>query len=179
MIKIKTFFRNHNISMKKTRFFGFSSLLIFLTLITTSCKKNKNADVIPVRAPEVKTLSPQDLANAPVDIDLTAMSSTMVLAEVFNMIIMPEEYEGKIVKANGPFLVFQNPENNDRFFAILIEDATKCCQQGIDFVWSGEHSYPEDYPPENQEIVVTGVYHSIEYDTGVTYNYLEVFDLEG
>lgn len=156
----------------------FSSILILSCLTTTACKKNKQADVIPVRAPNQKSLSPEELASAPIDIDLTTMSSTMVLAEVFNMIIMPEEYEGKIVKANGPFLVFENPENNDRFFAILIEDATKCCQQGIEFIWTGNHTYPDDYPAENQEIIVTGVYHSIEYDTGVTYNYLEVFDLQ-
>lgn len=170
----------------------FSGFLIFSIFITTSCKKNKHTDVIPVRAPKQETLSPQDFYSAPkqetlspqdfdsaqIDIDLTSMSSTMVLAEVFNMLIMPEEYEGKIVKANGPFLVFENPENNDRFYAILIEDATKCCQQGIEFVWTGNHTYPDDYPIENQKIVVTGVYHTIEYDTGVTYNYLEVFDLQ-
>lgn len=160
-----------------TKNFGKYILTLALILTATACSKKK-ADVIPVRAPEQKTVETRDLATAPVDIDLTTMSSTMVLAEVFNMIITPEDYEGKIVKAEGPFLIFENPENNDRFFAILIEDATKCCQQGIEFVWSGNHTYPDDYPQENQQITVKGVYHTIEYDTGVTYNYLEVFDLQ-
>ena len=39
-----------------------------------------------------------------VDVDLTQMNATMVYSEVYNMLYYPDEYVGKIVKINGPFL---------------------------------------------------------------------------
>ena len=36
-------------------------------------------------------------------IDLTSMSGTMVYSEVLNMMMAPEEYEGKTVKMHGVF----------------------------------------------------------------------------
>lgn len=93
-------------------------------------------------------------------VDLTQLSSTMLYSEVYNIMAMPEDYIGKTIKMNGQFTVFEGePEDShDYYFAVVIEDATACCQQGIEFVWSGEHSYPEDYPALGANITVTGVF---------------------
>lgn len=89
-----------------------------------------------------------------VDIDLTAMSGTMVYSEVLNMQQKPDEYYGKIVRMKGPFNVTETKDN--RYFACVVKDATACCSTGIEFEWAGDHSYPEDYPKPDTEITVTG-----------------------
>ena len=48
----------------------------------------------------------------------------MVYAEVFNMIMNPENYEDKIVKMKGQFVVFEDMENGNPFYACVIPDAT-------------------------------------------------------
>lgn len=97
-----------------------------------------------------------------VDVDLTVLSSTMVYSEVFNMLYNPQDYEGKTVKMEGTFAVFENPNGN--YYTCIIRDATACCAQGIEFVWSGTHSYPQDYPMVDQMITVIGTFHSYESD---------------
>ena len=97
-------------------------------------------------------------AAASVDVDLTKLSSTMVYSEVYNMMSTPESYVGKIVKAKGPLSVYHDEKNDNYFFAVLINDATACCSQGLEFVWEGNHSYPDGYPQVGTEIVVTGTF---------------------
>lgn len=104
---------------------------------------------------------------ADVDVDLTALSGTMCYAQVNDMVnLEPEKYIGKTVRMKGSFAVSTNTETP--FFACLIADATACCQQGIEFVWAGEHKYPDDYPERGAEITVTGVFASYQ-DAGMTY----------
>ena len=91
-----------------------------------------------------------------VDVDLTKMSSTMVYSEVLNMQQHSDEYTGKIVRMKGPFNVTEL--DGKRYFACLIKDATACCSTGIEFVWAGNHTYPDDYPKENEEVTVTGTF---------------------
>ena len=41
----------------------------------------------------------------------------------------------------------------------MIQDATSCCAQGMEFVWeNGTHIYPDEYPEDNAEIVVEGTF---------------------
>lgn len=131
---------------------------------------------LPTSEQLLNNYSPEDITK-PIDIDMTKMSATMIYAQVFDMVIMPEEFIGKKIKVTGNFQVFINDSTKERYFSILIPDATACCQQGIDFVWLGNHSFPTDYPEQNQEITVTGIFSSIETDEGLTFNYLIVSDL--
>lgn len=133
---------------------------LFLLVLLCGCKKEKS-----------------QTGNAP-DIDMTKMSATMIYAEVFNMLIMPEEYTNKVIKVAGNFRVFEDETTGERFFAILIPDATKCCQQGIEFIWQGDHSYPGDYPAIDEEITITGTYNCKEYGDGATYTYLDVWQID-
>lgn len=97
-------------------------------------------------------------------IDLTAMSSTMVFAEVFNMTTHPEDYVGKTVKMQGIFstgkLYAQEGtlEDGSTVFACIIQDAAACCAQGIPFDLAESLSYPEDYPELGDPITVTGIF---------------------
>ena len=114
---------------------------------STSADAGKTADV---SAEEVKGSS------GDIDIDLTAMSSTMIYSEVQNMMTSPDDYIGMKVKMEGQFNVAEVGGN--RYFACLIKDATACCASGVEFVWKGSHSYPADYPEENAQITVTGTF---------------------
>lgn len=90
------------------------------------------------------------------DVDLTLLNRTLVYAEVYNMMVAPEEYIGKTVRMKGNFAY---SEGDDRYyFACIIRDATACCAQGIEFVLKDERKFPEEYPNFNDIITVVGVF---------------------
>ena len=93
-----------------------------------------------------------------VDVDLTALSGTMVYSEVYNMITAPEDYLGKTVKMDGRFAYYRDEATGKEYFACIIQDATACCAQGIEFVLAGDCVYPDDYPALDAEICVAGVF---------------------
>ena len=80
----------------------------------------------------------------------------MVYSEVYNMMVVPDDYLGKTVRMSGQFQVYEGEGRN--YYVVLIADATACCQQGMEFVLSGEHKYPEDYPALDSTITVEGVF---------------------
>lgn len=94
----------------------------------------------------------------PVDLDLTAISGTVVYSQVYDMMMQPEAYLGQKIRMRGNFSYYQDPDTGTEYFAAVIADATACCAQGIEFVWKGEHSFPQDYPPLDTEITVTGTF---------------------
>lgn len=96
----------------------------------------------------VKTPSPD------VDIDLTALSSQMVYSEVLNMINNPDSYKGKSVRMAGDFNMAEY--NGKNYYACMVNDATACCANGIEFRWKGDHTYPDDYPAIGDPITVDG-----------------------
>ena len=97
-----------------------------------------------------------------IDVDLTKLSSTMVYSEVYNMMYTPDDYIGKIVKMKGQFAYYEDPETKAQYFACIIADATACCSQGLEFVLTGEHTYPNDYPELGSEITVSGTFELYE-----------------
>ena len=95
-------------------------------------------------------------APAAIDVDLTQLSSTMVYSEVYNMMTTPEDYEGKVVKMKGPMSILNASDTGLTYYSVIISDATACCQQGLEFVWTGHDA--ADYPPKDTEVTVTGVF---------------------
>ena len=94
-----------------------------------------------------------------VDYDLTQMSSDMVYATVYQMMVTPEEYEGKTFRIDGNFYATYYEATKKYYFYCIIQDATACCAQGMEFVWDdGSHIYPDEYPEDNAEIVVEGTF---------------------
>ena len=106
-----------------------------------------------------------------IDVDLSSLSSTMVYSEVYNMVSSPEDYKGKMVRMTGTFGVYEGEERN--YFSCMIADATSCCSNGIEFVLSGDHTYPEDYPELGETITVTGTFAT--YMEG-EYEYCQLID---
>lgn len=93
-----------------------------------------------------------------IDVDLTSLSSTMVYSEVYNMMYDPDSYLGKTIKMDGLFTAYHDESTGNNYFACIIQDATACCAQGVEFVLTDDYSYPNDYPSEGDEITVTGVF---------------------
>ena len=110
------------------------------------------------------------------DIDLTRLSGTMVYAEVYHMMTSPLYYMGRTVKARGDYNVLYDDETGRFYHYIVIRDATGCCPQGLEFIWSGDRVYPDDYPKINTTIEFVGVFGSYE-ESGDTFYYLAVDDL--
>ena len=106
-----------------------------------------------------------------VDVDLTRMSSTMVYAEVLNMLQNPDEYVGKTVRMAGQFFVTETDARN--YYQCVVADATACCSNGIEFVRKGDPAYPDDYPPQDTEIVVVGRFET--YTEGIS-TYIQIAD---
>ena len=102
-----------------------------------------------------------------VDVDLTTLSSTMVYSEVSNMMTVPDDYMGKIVKMNGTFAVYHDETTGKDYFACIIKDATACCSQGLEFTLDGK-KYPDDYPELGSDITVVGKFNTYE-ESGTQY----------
>ena len=120
--------------------------------------------------------TPTEGVSGVVDIDLAAMSSTMVYAEVFNMMSNPVEYMGKTVRMCGPYSPQYYALTDAYYHYVVVEDATSCCEQGLEFIWRGDHTYPDDYPEEQTKIEVTGVFGSYD-ELDITYYYLAVDEI--
>lgn len=93
-----------------------------------------------------------------VDVDLTTMSTTMIYSEVYNMLCESDKYEGKKIRMEGDFSIFYDEATGNTYYSCIIQDATACCSQGLEFVLKDSYSYPEDYPKDGEEITVTGVF---------------------
>ncbi len=110
-------------------------------------------------------------------IDLTALNSVMVYTEVYNMMYYPENYEGKTVKARGMFNYCEATEEeknlygNDYYFYTVIQDATACCQQGLEFVLKDDPGFPEGYPKIGEDVTVCGRF-EIYYEGETMYAHL-------
>ncbi len=103
-----------------------------------------------------------------VDVDLTVLSATMVYAEVYNMMVLPEDYMGKTIRMEGLMSYYYDQASDKRYFACIVQDATACCSQGIEFELTDDYLYPEDYPEDGENIVVEGTFDMYEED-GCTY----------
>lgn len=104
------------------------------------------------------------------DVDLTVMSSNMVYAEVYNMMLNPDLYLGKTIKMKGLYFPLYYDNTGNWYHYVMIKDALACCQNGIEFIWGdGSHSYPDEYPKEDQEIIVMGIFDCYEEEDYIYY----------
>ena len=160
-------------------------LVIIMTFILCGCNKDSGAsarnngqqstvssvieqqmkqenDVTVVSATPTPVTEP-DVQQPPVipekiDVDLTELSATMVYSEVYNMMYYPEQYIGKTIKMDGIFSDYFDEVSGNRYFTCIVQDATACCQQGIEFVPLDYFRYPDDYPEANSIICVIGTF---------------------
>ena len=147
-------------------------ILVLLLFLFSSCKNQK-----PQTQAVIEPESPAPVATK-IDYDLSNYNFTMISSFFFQMLIEPETYENKTFKIKGKFQTFDNEEDPTAlpYFSVIMNDATMCCQEGIDFVWQGDHNWPADYPDQDQEITIIGKYIVTETD-GMTYNYILASDI--
>ena len=142
-------------------------IAVTLLMALAACSEKKESpktvsDVLPANITVTEGAESADDGTA--EVDLTQLSSTMVYSEVYNMMVTPKNYIGKTVKMRGQFTVYEaDPDSDynyggDRYFSVVIADATACCQQGLEFVLAGDPVYPDDYPEVGTEISVTGTF---------------------
>ena len=86
-------------------------------------------------------------------LDLTTLSSTMVYTEVNNFYIQPEDYCGVTVKMQGVLSCWQDPDTGAEYYSCIVQDATACCANGIEFVLKDGN-----YPEIGTEVTVVGVF---------------------
>ena len=103
-----------------------------------------------------------------IDYDFTNMSSDMVYATVFQMMVQPEDYLGKIFRMKGQYYVSKDQTTGVCYHCCLIKDALACCAQGLEFVWEdGSHIYPDEYPEDGTEIIIQGKFETYQEDNAV------------
>jgi len=85
-------------------------LAVFMILTLAACGNNTAKETAASSAPIAQATEAQKETQAKtsadgIDVDLTAMSATMVYSEVQNMMLKPADYMGKTVKMAGAFNV--------------------------------------------------------------------------
>ena len=95
-----------------------------------------------------------------IDIDLTQMNATMVFSQVSDMLSKPSTYLHKIVKVKGPFKPYESTDPDSCYPAIIVQDATACCGNGLEFLLYGVPRCTMEggngYPLLNEEATVVG-----------------------
>lgn len=113
-----------------------------------------------------------------VDVDLTLMGSDLIYATVYQMMSKPEEYEGKTIRIEGKYYASYYPITDKYYNYCLIADAAACCSQGLEFELGGGAAYPDGYPEDQSEVIVTGVFETYTEEAGQTFYYCRLRDAE-
>ena len=111
-----------------------------------------------------------------VDVDLTLMGKDLIYATVYQMMSKPEEYEGKTIRIEGKYYASYYPITDKYYNYCLIADALACCSQGLEFELGGGAVYPDDYPADQSEVIVTGVFEIYTEEAGQTFYYCRLKD---
>lgn len=130
-------------------------LALVLALSFVACSKNSDKNENSNSEAKTKTTETTRAEAKSVDLDLTKLSSTVVYSEVYNMLITPDDYKGKIIKMKGQFNQYTDEETGKIYNAVIIPDATACCQQGLEFELQNKTNPNFE---QNTEITVVGTF---------------------
>ena len=131
-----------------------------VTVATETVEENNSIDE------EIETEEDMSIKDPSVDVDLTTLSSTMVYSEVFNMMMEPMAYEGQTIKMDGNCAIYTDEETGNTYYTCVVQDATQCCSQGLEFLLDSEQYALEDYPADGDPIVIKGTFSTYEEDGG-------------
>lgn len=127
------------------------AISLSLVLILSGCGGKSPAEKNPAEKEE-------EISKEEIDVDLTTHSSTIVYAEVYNMMANPYDYYGQVIKMRGEIATYRSEADGLDHYGCLIKDATACCTQGIEFYLKETYSYPDDYPEVGTECSVVGTF---------------------
>ncbi len=179
------------------------SYLLVLTLVLTGCggkqssdshvdnSQNSVSDVISEQIQEYNGETSDDLKNSPEsegsenpdvenvyeepDLDLSFYSGSVIFGKINEIAVNYEDYIGKVIKTKGKYYKFNNPHDNYFYFVCIVQDQTACCSAGLEFILKDEYRYPDDYPIQEREIIVTGTLETYEEEGQ---KYLHLVDAE-
>lgn len=142
------------------------SFFLLLSVMFYSCKKGKTVDETS------KTTSTDD--STQIDLDLSEMNYNMLSSITFDIMVAPEKYVNKRVKAAGNF--YTSVYEGTRYFSAIILDSTGCCPAGMDFIPPDSMKYPEDFPEMDEKITVIGrmIYKEIDGQKSLIYQAEEI-----
>ena len=132
-------------------------------ILISSCSKNKKTSIEEPKTEQTVVTTSIDSAEKDsalkattpkIDFDLSNMNYNMISSITFEMLIEPEKYTDKTVKISGQF--YTEVEKEVRYYSAIIWDATLCCPAGMDFIPPSTMKFPDDFPPEETQITVTG-----------------------
>ncbi len=117
------------------------------------------------------TIDSDAIVSTDVDIDLTQMSSTLVYAQVYDLLVNTDAYVGQTIRMSGTYNSFDYELTGESLHFVVIADATACCAQGLEFY------LPEDaeYANNGDEVEVVGTITKLQEVRGdEVYDYLSV-----
>ena len=118
---------------------------------------------------EDNTLKPME----GVDVDLAVLNGTMLSAQLNNMMENDNEYFGKTVRLRGIYAASYF-EGTSKYYYWVITNG--CCNERVEFLWNGDHKYPDDYPADGVEIELIGKFGSYT-ELDVSYYCIKVDDI--
>lgn len=95
-------------------------------------------------------------------VDLRNLNGNILFAEIYNMMLYPQDYEGKTIKVVGQYYGEPDPVTDNFYHFVFIADAAACCQQGLEFVAKTGFQTVEDTPPLDEIIEVSGVWNKYQ-----------------
>ena len=153
--------------------------VLSVTMIFCACacadQETSAAEAVTAGPAETEKAPVATETAVPVDLDLSVMSGTVVYSQVYNMMYDPGPFLNKVIRVAGYYSTFEDTETGTVYHACVIPDATACCAQGLEFVRAGSYKWPEDYPEETTDIIVTG---RLELYVENGASYLHLVDVE-
>ena len=156
----------------KKRIIWFLAIVLAFSMFT-GCSNNESSS----SGKENDTSASESEIDSNVDIDISILSSTMMYAEIDNISTNAEKYKGQTIKMRGTYRVLSATMNDNPYTFVVVYDETQCCEAGIEFRVTGDYVFPDDYPSEDTEIEVTGIYKSHD-DFDLPYYYIETDKIE-
>ncbi len=155
-------------------------ILIFAVLIS-GCTKSKDSKIndssIIIQGEESKDNKEKDNTDkiqeekkdkrGAVDLDLTELNTNILYAEVYNMMCIPGDYEGKTVKLKGSFMCYNDVSTGKEYYVCMVQDMQACCTQGIEFE-PIEKLNGDTCPESGATIIVTGEFTTYE-ESGIRF----------
>ncbi len=132
----------------------FLALILSLTFVSCSKKDAENNTLNSKAANQ----SSQNTSDNSAEIDLTAMSATMVYTELYNMVAKPDAFVGKTVKMRGKYSVYKG--DGRKYYVCEVTDSTACCSQGLEFILKDGEEYPEYDSKVPCEIEISGKFNT-------------------
>jgi hypothetical protein len=110
-----------------------------------------------------------------IDIDFTRLSSTMQNAQLQIVMQNAHDYIGQTMKIRGvydPYFI----EHLEEYLQFIMIDCPTGCPKYLEFIWSGDRVYPDDYPELGTMIELVGVFNIYKLN-GFDYPYFAVDDI--